>query len=40
MQDKDQSLRNQKIQEEDVAYAAFHDTIYDVAEEYISLCLD
>ena len=33
MHDKEQSLRNQKIQEEDVAYAAFHDTIYDVGEE-------
>ena len=30
---KEQSLRNQNIQEEDVAYAAFHDTVYDVGEE-------
>ena len=36
MRDKEQSLRNQKIQEEDVAYAAFHDTIYDVGEELTS----
>ena len=36
MRDKEQSLRNQKIQEEDVAYAAFHDTICDVGEELTS----
>ena len=36
MHDKEQSLRNQRIREEDVAYAAFHDTIYDVGEELTS----
>ena len=29
----DQSLKNQKIQAEDVAYAAFHNTVCDVQEE-------
>ena len=33
MHHDDQSLQKQKIRAEDVAYAAFHDTVFDVGEE-------
>ena len=33
MQHDDQSPQKQKIRAEDVAYAAFHDTVFDVGEE-------
>ena len=33
MHPTDQPLKNQKIQAEDVAYAAFHNTVCDVQEE-------
>ena len=35
MHPTDQPLKNQKIQAEDVAYAAYHDTVYDVGEELL-----
>ena len=35
MHHTDQSLKKQKIHAEDVAYAAYHDTVYDVGEELL-----
>ena len=35
MHHTDQSLKKQKIHAEDVAYAAYHDTVSDVGEELL-----